>query len=397
MAFVLLDGAQVPVDTFKHPGGNRILNTLRGHDVTQLYRSYHLFSRAKDEPVYNALKATVHSYFTTHRIDYRDWRPGAAAFLWILTFMLLCWRAAFLSVVGALGAVGAGVGSALLAMHTMHDLSHFAMSHSHAVWEWGGHLVTGILLGGSVHAWRWQHVIGHHVHTNDPAMDPDVPQDAHHDPRRIFAFQRPRWIYRYQQWYLPVLYALLALKIKIQDVTVVLRTRTQGSGITITNVTAADEILLLAGKILHVGWRVGLPVWMGWGTVGHALGIFLLQDLAMGLYLACVFQVSHLSRACQVELSEKPGEWAIEQVRHCVDYATQCPVTTFLTGALNHQTAHHLFPAVSQYHLPTVTKLIRQELGPEYNCVGSFREAWNGHVAHLRHMAGPDRSSCRTR
>lgn len=391
MAFVLLDGTQVPLDRFQHPGGNRILRTLRGTDVTQLYRSYHLFARAEGEPVYNALKAEVHSHFTKNRIDYKDWRPGATTFLWICALVLSCWLASFSSF---LFAPLAGIGNALLAMHTMHDLSHFAMSHSHAVWEWGGHLVTGILLGGSVHAWRWQHVIGHHVHTNDPAIDPDVPQDPHWDVRRIFSFQQQRWMYRYQHWYLPILYALLALKIKIQDVTVVLRTRRQGAGMTIQNVTTADELLLLAGKIAHVCWRLGLPVWMQWCTGAHALGLFLLQDLAMGLYLACVFQVSHLSSACQVEPSENKDEWAVEQLRTCVDYATDCPITTFLTGALNHQTAHHLFPGISQYHLPTVTKLIRKvlvqrEMGHEYNYVDSFHMAWKSHIMLLTTMGKP--------
>ena len=41
-----------------------------------------------------------------------------------------------------------------------------------------------------------------------------------------------------------------------------------------------------------------------------------------------------------------------------VDYSHGDLFVTFLTGALNYQVAHHIFPCISQYYYPEITPLI---------------------------------------
>ena len=43
------------------------------------------------------------------------------------------------------------------------------------------------------------------------------------------------------------------------------------------------------------------------------------------------------------------------QVATTQDYATRSWFWTLVTGALNHQTTHHLFPGVIQSHYPKIT------------------------------------------
>lgn len=59
----------------------------------------------------------------------------------------------------------------------------------------------------------WQHVVGHHVYTNVYGADPDLPEVAEGDARRIVARQKWSSMYKYQHIYMPVLYGLLALKV----------------------------------------------------------------------------------------------------------------------------------------------------------------------------------------
>lgn len=52
---------------------------------------------------------------------------------------------------------------------------------------------------------------------------------------------------------------------------------------------------------------------------------------------------------CEVmEQPHHPHGLGNEQVKSCVDYAHDSWAVTFLSGALNYQVTHHLFPGVSQ-------------------------------------------------
>lgn len=59
------------------------------------------------------------------------------------------------------------------------------------------------------------------------------------------------------------------------------------------------------------------------------------------------------------------------------------------TGALNHQTTHHLFPGIIQSHYRLITPIIRQtceEFGVQYRYVDTTKEALGCHIDHLRKL-----------
>lgn len=59
------------------------------------------------------------------------------------------------------------------------------------------------------------------------------------------------------------------------------------------------------------------------------------------------------------------------------------------TGALNHQTTHHLFPGVIQSHYRLITPIVRktcEEFGITYHYVNTTREALWCHIDHLRKL-----------
>ena len=62
-------------------------------------------------------------------------------------------------------------------------------------------------------------------------------------------------------------------------------------------------------------------------------------------------------------------------------------------GALNHQTAHHLFPSVAQIYYPQITPIIVQackEFGVKYKYKDTMLEALGAHVSHLK-MLGQEK------
>ena len=60
-----------------------------------------------------------------------------------------------------------------------------------------------------------------------------------------------------------------------------------------------------------------------------------------------------------------------------------------LPGALNHQTAHHLFPSVSQIYYPAITPIVREtckEFGVRYNYKDTLFQALGCHISHLKRL-----------
>ena len=77
------------------------------------------------------------------------------------------------------------------------------------------------------------------------------------------------------------------------------------------------------------------------------------------------------------------------QVATTQDYATCSWLCTVFTGALNHQTTHHLFPGIIQSHYPKITPIAEQtckEFGITYHYVNTTREALGCHIEHLRKL-----------
>ena len=77
------------------------------------------------------------------------------------------------------------------------------------------------------------------------------------------------------------------------------------------------------------------------------------------------------------------------QIATTQDYATRSWFWTVFTGALNHQTTHHLFPGIIQSHYPRITPIVEQtckEYGIKYHYVDTTTEALGCHINHLKKL-----------
>jgi len=83
-------------------------------------------------------------------------------------------------------------------------------------------------------------------------------------------------------------------------------------------------------------------------------------------------------------------EWAVTQVITSVDYGHENNIWAFLSGALNYQTVHHLFPGVSQYHYPAIAPIVKQvckKWNIPYNHIdGGLIPAVKMHLQYLKEM-----------
>jgi fatty acid desaturase len=287
---------------------------------------------------------------------------------------------------GVLMATGWGFFTAMIGMTSFHDANHFAITHKPWVWNVVG-TFHDFYLGNSMIVWINQHVLGHHPYTNIDGADPDIVTDTV-DIRRIKWSQKwmPRYVY--QHIYVPFLYCALGVKTRLQDLYIIYSR--QNANIRVNRPTSTQLFLIIAGKLTHCIYRFLVPwLFMPWTSL-------LLYNIAMefvfSYWLALTFQASHV--VSEVEWP-KPDpkdlmvhrDWAEMQVATTQDYATDSWFWTVFTGALNHQTAHHLFPGVNQGHYPIITSILQQtcqEFGLSYHHIDSAWEAINCHFNHLK-------------
>ena len=65
-------------------------------------------------------------------------------------------------------------------------------------------------------------------YTNVLGADPDLPTKLEGDMRRVTVSQKWKVLYQFQHFYLPIIYGLLGLKVRISDITDMLMLRMNG-------------------------------------------------------------------------------------------------------------------------------------------------------------------------
>jgi fatty acid desaturase len=268
-----------------------------------------------------------------------------------------------------------------------HDALHFALSR-----HWRINALIPYLFPWFVSPklWMHQHVIGHHVHTNDPARDPDiraVPRVLRQAPGLAWCPMHARQGRRLR---LLVMYALpLLVKHAIRD------QRQRASG------WFNDAVPLVFGspwrRWLHVAGRIAVaaslfawpflvfPVW-------KALAFALAPTLILSELYLLFTQINHVTEP-NLTAGDRPGpNWYETQVRTSCSYAMHSYFAFILSGGLNLQIEHHLLPGVNHVHLFRLSPQIREICGNHgvpYHSYPSFAAAFRAHLAALRALSKP--------
>ena len=470
--WVSLKGKVYDVTEFlpRHPGGKEILLLSAGRECTDLFNSYHwrtldkstsylsqfeigTLSGPTEHPVfapdtqdlYGKLSKRIKQYFEETKKEPKQlwpgvWRVVLQIVIGLVSFVAsmnyLSWAAPLFSHFGftqaatfclspsplpfwaqCIAAIVYGIFQVMPLLHAMHDASHTAIGPNEMYWKFLGRLTHDWYVGGSMISWHHQHIIGHHQYTNVFLADPDIPYRVDGDLRRIVGDQSWIGVYKWQWLYLPMLYAFLALKVRVSDVTDTWLARTSGPMRVNFYDSVFVRIFLVKGSWIF--WRTVLPLLYLPITWQKYWALWLITEFTSGLWLAWNFEVSHLApeayfpetmtgeevvlsasskgekKSTQTAVKYAPGQkvvpksWIVTQIESSVDYAHDAPLTTWWCGALNYQIEHHLFPGISQYHYPALAPIVKEfckENNIRYNYEPTFVAAWMKHVKLLVEM-----------
>jgi len=235
--------------------------------------------------------------------------------------------------------------------------------------------------------WQIKHNVLHHSFTNIHGVDEDI--EAPEWLLRFDPHTKLYKIHRYQQWYAPLLYALLTAQwVLVNDYFSFFRHR-QNPALKIPEKGKWKEFsIMVAFKLAYVTTMFVVPMLVldlpWWYTI---IG-FLIMHAVAGTALAHIFQLAHVVERVKIpdvpETGTMKNSWAIHQLKTTVNFAQQSAVMRWFTGGLTNQVEHHLFPTISHVHYGAIAKIVKKTAEDFHLPYFQNETFWKGIRSHYR-------------
>ena len=348
----------------KHPGGDQ-LNIYSGEDATSMYYAQHPSHTIDPKTRYSnnlktlekyklhyetdtdldkgyeygtkfglAIREAHTKYFKDNKISsFANWKWWLKALIYLSLNMFL--EICYLLHPSYMIAIPLGISLALVALNVTHDANHGSVSKY--PWinkilgrtaDWGGH---------SQYVWTRQHSISHHQYTNDKKLD--------YNSFRLkglvnFTNSGKNWFQRnFQGIYVwPLLpFPWILLNFKFREII--------NDGLFACLLRVLFLLRIFVNPIVRYGLFHGLSM----GFIAMLFGATL---------LSYVFNLSHHFVGVSRKNLEPGDDWYKHQAISTSDYGGT--ISSNITGGLNIQIIHHLFPKTNSIHYVALQPIIEK-------------------------------------
>eukprot|EP00283_Hemiselmis_rufescens_P002090 CAMPEP_0173468700 /NCGR_PEP_ID=MMETSP1357-20121228/76986_1 /TAXON_ID=77926 /ORGANISM="Hemiselmis rufescens, Strain PCC563" /LENGTH=445 /DNA_ID=CAMNT_0014436925 /DNA_START=41 /DNA_END=1378 /DNA_ORIENTATION=- len=375
--YIAIDGEVYDLKGFDHPGGDSI-NLFGGNDVSVQYRMIHPFHAGKGAV---SKMRKVGRLAKPARMDYtfgsefeKDLIASVAKVVKpsqrFATFGFWFRCAFYVSLYALLTyfyvsqgssitlCILIGMSQASIGLNVQHDANHGAVSPTAF---WNDFLGFGAdMIGGCKYLWLQQHWT-HHAFTNDITRDPDAsstdPFFLFHDYDKNSATRKAMHVF--QHFYMiPVLAMYWASSIFNTNVVTLQHTGAADAGMKFANqYRESQRPISVLLRSLYLGLYCATPFYYhSWPT---ALAHVWLMAVSESLTLAIPFALSHnFLDSERHPVANGKTCWYKSQVETSSTYGGH--IAGYLTGGLNFQIEHHLFPRMSSAWYPYIQPTVRE-------------------------------------
>mmetsp|Transcript_12747 Transcript_12747/g.32128 ORF Transcript_12747/g.32128 Transcript_12747/m.32128 type:complete len:465 (+) Transcript_12747:136-1530(+) len=377
---VCIDGVIYDISSFEHPGGDSI-KLFGGNDVTIQYKMIHPYHTTKHLEKMKAV-GTVPDYAQEYKWDtpfereikqevFKIVRRGrefgtkgyffrVAIYLTVFFYLKYLWmQQSSYSL-----AIVYGISMGLIGLNVQHDANHGAASKKVWVNELLG--LGADLIGGSKWLWMEKHWT-HHAFTNHREKDPD---GLAAEPFLIFNnydLSNPKraWYHAYQAFYLVLLLCGYWLS-AIMDVPMIWNLQDAGTlsvGVRLDNDwISSQRKYAISLRMFYLACNIITPLYndFSWTTLGHINVMGIAGSLTLGLLFTLSHNFENADRDPTKENREsgEPVCWFKSQVETSSTYGGL--ISGWLTGGVNFQVEHHLFPRMSSAWYPFIAPKVRE-------------------------------------
>lgn len=333
------------------------------------------------------LFAAVDAHFADGKS--RNATPGyyAKAAFWLAATFGLWGVLAFVAMPWWLGvplALLAGFSMSQVGFNVGHDAIHGSLSKK----KWVNDLFSRSfeIMGASSKMWAWAHNVVHHTYTNVPGTDHDLEPGFY---LHLYRREGRGWLHRFQHVYAWALYTLTMVVWVFKKDFAQLIERGEAT-------TKRDVADVIIGKVVHFSFWLVVPMVFGVNAWWQVLIGYALVLAMCGFTAAVVFQLAHVVEGPSFPTA--PGgsledDFWTHQLKTTANFAPRSALATFLTGGLNHQVEHHLFPRICHAHYGELSKLVEAlaaKHGLPYHSSRTFWGAMASHARWLKAMGASD-------
>ena len=409
-----IHGKYYDLKKFKHPGGLDAIWHSYGRDATSMFEQYHpmvnqsmLYKilnkyKVSDENIAEAktkllkgednvpqfdfnsdfaieLKKEVKDYFlkkakkesTTLR-NITKASNSRWLLIFVLNFMrLICciwwlsgsWIGLFLSSI--LSWVGG--------INTYHDACHFTLSKNWRINKFFGYFALEYY---TPLIWYYEHNISHHSYTNISHKDVDIFES--NPLLRLTPYTKHKWIHRFQIFTLFVISCLFNLGFEVRNI---IRTINSEFYFRIVPKDTGNYNELLDKIIFLVYYSIRFIGLLFWFDNHKILFVFLPSVIQNLLYMINAV-IIHLHED-NFNISK---DWYAHQVQTATNHSIGYKLQYILSGGLNHQIEHHLFPGVNHCHYQDIQPIVQSICNKhniKYNTCNGYFDAICSFCDHM--------------
>ena len=266
-----------------------------------------------------------------------------------------------------------------------HDCLHFSLSSD---WQTNASLPYLIPLLSSPWLWYHQHVIGHHAYTNIGMKDPDIA----HAPQLKREHVSIQWKKKHQNQ------ATFGRFVMLWSIATNLGMNFLGDVKTnikhsFNNVVGYNKLSRLRLALHCIGRIIYLYITVAWPFFVFPLKKAAIWTIVSNVLFSCCFminsQINHLTTNTS---NASDPNFLKHQVITAQNFGVHSAICTLLSGGLNFQIEHHLFPFVCHAHLPHLAPKVRAlciKHKVPYNQAQGYKDAFEKHFQHTVELSKP--------
>ncbi|KAL3684054.1 hypothetical protein R1sor_002076 [Riccia sorocarpa] len=269
-------------------------------------------------------------------------------------------------------------------VNIFHDAAHFAL---HKNWRINAIVPYLFPILCSPFAWYHQHNIGHHSYPNIEHRDPDLVhffwwkrEHKSVEWRTTHKMQRAKWFLVFW-WVIGVELGLATMN----DYWMLIY-KVYNESVPMKRISRRRFLFHVAGRFLTIGVIHLWPFFVLETWTRSIIFAILPYPTASVLFMLNT-QINHLTPGCAHETNE---DWYKHQVITAQDFGVNSRFCFLMSGGLNYQIVHHLFPTVNHHHLvklqPIVARLCEKH-DVAYKHVAGYAAAIKSHHAHTVSMS----------
>jgi linoleoyl-CoA desaturase len=410
-----IDGQAYDLRKFveKHPGGREALWLAQGTNCTELFRTYHLLSGPskalllryrievdrkdphmvallggssftfEEDGFYKTVARRARDYFRETK-QHSGSTKGLQWFAIGSVLLIIALAVPAFAFGNLWAAVALGLMRGITSVGPGHSMSHFSQ-FPRGNWNSLLFRLASPFLVSSWSIWTNSHVRSHHVVTLTPADLQD-----HYPLKRIQPSLPHRAWHRFQHFYIWPLY-LFALPLwSLQDFleSVVSLFVTPPPERRFSFARRVENVLAIGFNLLLF---VGMPFLL---DVGTAFVVLFITTAIASPWVVIQIVVNHEVPETMRTTDSPPNlDWGAHQVITSHNFGVNSRLALHLSGGLNMQVEHHLFPGVHYRHYPALSKIVQaacSEFGLPYHTSAHVFEAMAKHYRALKLNSTPD-------